>query len=129
MRKLLRLLGRGLLLILALLIVGILGMYLADPAVVRNLVAGPEMGSVAQTPLNKPQEPVPGVETDDVPSGPQDTIAPEAIAAAERYATETDSVALLVYHRGRCATSTTGRVTTGTLVRILSPATRPSWVC
>ena len=100
MRKLLRLLGRGLLLILALLILGIIAVYLADPAVVRNLVAGPGVGSVTQTALNKPQETVPGVETDDIPSGPQDTIAPEAIAAAERYATETESVALLIYHRG-----------------------------
>jgi CubicO group peptidase (beta-lactamase class C family) len=43
---------------------------------------------------------VPGTERDDIAQAPPDTIEPQALAAAEAYAARTNSVALLVYHRG-----------------------------
>lgn len=98
--KVLRIVGKGLLGLLALLLVVVLFYYSRDPAVMRRMVSGPGMGVVTETYKNSPQEAVPGIEREDIATGPPDGIAAEALAAAEAYGTETNSVALLVYHRG-----------------------------
>lgn len=98
--KVLRIVGKGLLGLLALLLVVVLFYYFRDPAVMRRMVSGPGMGVVTETYKNSPQEAVPGIERDDIATGPPDGIAAEALAAAEAYGTQTNSVALLVYHRG-----------------------------
>jgi CubicO group peptidase (beta-lactamase class C family) len=98
--KIVRFVGRGLLALLALLVIVVLGFYIADPAVMRRMITGPGMGVVDQVQKNQPQEAVPGRELDDIEIGPAETIDPAAIAAAEAYADQTKSVALLIYHRG-----------------------------
>jgi CubicO group peptidase (beta-lactamase class C family) len=95
-----KLLGKILLGLLALLIATILFFYARDPAVVRRLLTGPGMGVVTETQRNSPKESVPGRERDDIATGPADAFDPAALQAAEAYATQTNSVALLVYHRG-----------------------------
>jgi CubicO group peptidase (beta-lactamase class C family) len=99
MRTLFRWLGRLLLGLVALLIAAVLIAYVMDPAVIRRMVTSPGMGVVDQTQKNQPQEAVSGTEQG-IPSAAQDTIDPAAVAAAEDYATKTQSVALLIYHRG-----------------------------
>ena len=96
----LRFIGKSLLVALALLLALILVYYFRDPAVMRRLIAGPAIGVVTETYKNGPQEAVPGIERDDIATAPNESIAPDAIAAAEAYAAKTESVALLVYHRG-----------------------------
>ncbi len=102
--RVLRWIGKGLLwLIAAVLGLGAIAAaasYVADPAVLRNMFFGPKMGDVTQIARAQPQEPVPGTERDDIAEGPADTIDPAALATAEAYATKTNSVALLVYHKG-----------------------------
>jgi CubicO group peptidase (beta-lactamase class C family) len=99
MRTLLRWLLRLVLGLVGLIVIAVLALYTADPAVIRRIVTGPPVGAVDQTQRNKPQEAVEGFELD-IPSGPQTTIEPAAMAAAEKYATDTQSVALLIFHRG-----------------------------
>ena len=102
--KIVRLLGRLLLWLVALLVglvaVVLLVAYVADGAVVRNLLFGPRMGDVTQVQRSQPQEAVPGTERDDIPIAPPDAIDAAGLAAAEAYAAQTNSVALLVWHRG-----------------------------
>jgi CubicO group peptidase (beta-lactamase class C family) len=98
--KWLKLLGQALLALVLLLVAIVLFFYARDPAVFRRLLAGPGMGVVTETQRNSPQEAVPGVERDDIMTGPPDSIDATALQAAEAYATQTNSVALLVYHRG-----------------------------
>jgi CubicO group peptidase (beta-lactamase class C family) len=99
MRKLMRLLGLTVMLLLAVAVLAIATLGVADYTALRNLMHGPSVGRVDQTALNQPQEPVPG-RAQLIPQAPQQTIAPAAIATAEAYAARTDSVALLIYHRG-----------------------------
>lgn len=98
--KVLKFIGKVLLALLALLIAVILFYYARDPAVFRRMLAGPGMGVVTETVKNSPQEAVQGTPVDDLLVAPADTIEPAALAAAEAYATKTNSVALLVYHKG-----------------------------
>jgi len=98
--KILKFIGKVLLALLALLIAVILFYYARDPAVFRRMLAGPGMGVVTETVKNSPQEAVKGTPVDDLLLAPADTIEPAALAAAEAYATKTNSVALLVYHKG-----------------------------
>ena len=89
-------------------VVGLLGgvvslalvVWIADPAVLRNLVFGPRMGDVVELERMQPQEAVPGVPRGDLPVAEADTIDPAGIAKAEAYAARMHSVALLVWHRG-----------------------------
>jgi CubicO group peptidase (beta-lactamase class C family) len=99
MKTLFRWLGRLLLGLVVIVALAVLGFYAADPAVMRRMFTGPGMGIVDQTQRNQPQEAVGGYELDFV-SAPPDTIDPTAIAKVEQYATATNSVALLIYHRG-----------------------------
>ena len=98
--KVLRFLWRALLALLVLLAAVVLFFYARDPAVMRRLVTGPGIGVVDHTEKSQPQEAVPGAERDDLATGPADGIDPAGLAAAEVYAAQTESVALLVYHRG-----------------------------
>ncbi len=98
--KILKFIGKAFLALLVLLLIVVLVYYARDPAVFRRMLAGPGMGVVTETFKNTPQEAVPGTERDDIATGPADTIEPAALAAAEAYATKTNSVSLLVYHRG-----------------------------
>jgi CubicO group peptidase (beta-lactamase class C family) len=97
---LLKFLGRGLLLLVAVTILAVATLGLADFTALRNLVQGPAMGRVDQTERNQPQEAVPAGPVDDLPLEEPSTIAARALATAEAYAAKTESVALLVYHRG-----------------------------
>ncbi len=101
MRKFFKWVGRILLLLLATLLLIVATLGVADFTALRNLVAGPDPGRADQTDRNQPQEVVAGVEIDDPPAIQNTiTIDPVAIAKAEAYALETDSIALLVFHRG-----------------------------
>jgi CubicO group peptidase (beta-lactamase class C family) len=100
LKKILVWIGRVLLGIVTLLVLVVLGFYAKDPMVFRNLISGPKMGDVTSVELHQPQEAVPGIERDDLPPGPADTLDPAALQAAEAYAASTNSVALLVFHRG-----------------------------
>ncbi|MCB1625501.1 MAG: serine hydrolase [Pseudomonadales bacterium] len=97
--RVLRWIGKGLLASVAVLIIVVLGFYVADPVVIRRMITGPAMGAVDQTERNQPQEAVSGTEAA-IATATNTTIDPAAIAAAERYANDTQSVALLIWHRG-----------------------------
>ena len=58
--------------------------WIADPAVLRNMAFGPRMGDVVELERMQPQEAVPGVARADLPTGPADSIASEGLATAER---------------------------------------------
>jgi CubicO group peptidase (beta-lactamase class C family) len=96
----LRAIALGLLLAAAPVLLIVLGAAIVDPAVVGNMLYGPPMGVVTQTDRNGPKEAVPGAERDDLPSGAPSMFDPAAIAVAEEYAAQTDSVALLVWQGG-----------------------------
>jgi CubicO group peptidase (beta-lactamase class C family) len=98
--KILRFIWRALLGLVAVVLVVVLVFYFRDPAVLRRLATGPGMGVVDQTARAQPQEPVPGVEREDILTGPPGAFDPAGIERAEAYAAQTQSVALLVYHRG-----------------------------
>jgi CubicO group peptidase (beta-lactamase class C family) len=102
--RVLKLIGKGLLWLVAALVgvmaVAAIAAMVADPAVLKNMFFGPKMGDVTQIARAQPQEAVPGTERDDIATGLPDTIDPQALATAEAYAAKTNSVALLVYHRG-----------------------------
>ena len=100
LKKIFRWLIRGVLGLVGLIVIVIGVACIADSAVVHNFARGPSIGNVAQTERNQPQEAVPGKEVDDIPVAANTGIAPAALAAAEAYATQTESVALLVYHKG-----------------------------
>ena len=100
MKTMLKVLGRSLLILLAVMVLAVATLGVADFTALRNLVKGPAMGRADQTQLNQPQEVVAGGTLAEVPTAPQDSIDPAAIATAEAYAQATDSIALLVYHRG-----------------------------
>ena len=100
MRSLVKWTLRALLAVASLIVLFLLAVWIADPAVLRNAVFGPRMGDVVQLERMQPQETVSGVPRGELPSAAPDSIAPAGLAAAERYASRTESVALLVWHRG-----------------------------
>lgn len=77
----------------------IVAMWIADPTVPRNIFFGQPVTAPAAIERSQPQERVPGAPRDDLPVGPS-TLDPVIFAQAEQLASETDSVALLVWHRG-----------------------------
>jgi CubicO group peptidase (beta-lactamase class C family) len=95
-----RFLGRSVLLVMALIVLTVATIGVIDFAVLRNLFTGPAMGRVDQTDRNNPKEAVPGRAQMLVPVAPPNTLDAGAIARAAAYAAETESVALLIYHRG-----------------------------
>ncbi len=99
MRFLFRWLFRIVLGVIALIGVTLLAVYVGDRAILPNLFGGPGVGVVTQTQRNQPQEAVPGTEQE-IPSGPADMFDPAALAKAEAYAAQNDSVALLVFQGG-----------------------------
>ena len=82
------------------LVVLLLTIWVADPAVLRNLLLGQSPTDPAGVAKSQPQETVRGNLRDDFVVGEPVGIDPSGIAAAEAYAEKTESVALLVYHRG-----------------------------
>lgn len=82
------------------LVVLLLMIWVADPAVLRNLLLGQSPTDPAGVAKSQPQETVRGNLRDDFVVGEPVGIDPSGIAAAEAYAEKTESVALLVYHRG-----------------------------
>jgi len=90
---------KGLGVLLAALVLVVIGLYLTDPPYWKRLATAP-IGEVWRTGWYSPQERVPGVVRDDIVLGPPEDIDPSALAAAQQYADETQSVALLVWHKG-----------------------------
>jgi len=82
------------------LVVLLLTIWVADPAVLRNLLLGQSPTDPAGVAKSQPQETVRGNLRDDFVVGEPVGIDPSGIAAAEAYAEKTESVALLVNHRG-----------------------------
>jgi len=78
----------------------LLVIWVADPTVLRNMLFGQLPTDPAGVEKSQPQEAVPGVIAAALPMAAAEDIAPEGLAAAEAYATATESVALLVWHRG-----------------------------
>ena len=75
--------------------------WIADPAVLRNLVLGQPLDEPASVHLAKPQERVVGAaEHGFIPTDEPTTLAIKSLTDAETLATKTRSVALLVWHRG-----------------------------
>jgi len=75
--------------------------WIADPAVLRNLVFGQPLDEPASVHLAKPQERVVGAaELGFIPTDEPTTLAIKFLTDAETLATKTRSVALLVWHRG-----------------------------
>lgn len=83
----------------ALLAVSGFAVYLTDP-VYWSRVAGALGSHEWEVEWYEPLVEVPAPLRDDVPVAPPDTIDPEALRAAQAYADEIGSVALLVWHRG-----------------------------
>ena len=75
--------------------------WIADPAVLRNLVLGQPLDEPASVHLAKPQERVAGAaDLGFIPTDEPTTLATQSLVEAESLATKTSSVALLVWHRG-----------------------------
>lgn len=100
MAAVLKLFWRSLLLLIALIVLAVATLGLADFTALRNLVQGPAMGRVDQTGRNQPQEAVAAGPIEVLALTEPIGIAPQALATAEAYAAKTESVALLIYHRG-----------------------------
>lgn len=94
---------KALAVLLALLVLIGVGFYVSEPAYWQRVFTAP-LGEVWRTEWYEPLERVPGNELElpsragDTITG--DTITAEALALAQAYADETDSVALLVWHKG-----------------------------
>lgn len=86
--------------LLALIVVLMLAIWVADPTVLRNIVSGQSPTDPAGIEKSQPQERVPGKSQDNISSAPPEWIDPTGIAEAEQYADSTGSVALLIYHQG-----------------------------
>lgn len=89
----------------ALVIVGGLSLvavlWIADPAVLRNLVAGQPLDQPAAVERAQPQEAVRGADTpSEILAAASTTLAAPRLLEAEALAAKTSSVALLVWHRG-----------------------------
>lgn len=75
--------------------------WIADPAVLRNLVFGQPLDQPAAVELALPQEQVRGADRpSDIPQSAQTTLSTQRLVEAEALAAKTSSVALLVWHRG-----------------------------
>jgi CubicO group peptidase (beta-lactamase class C family) len=86
--------------LLALIVVLMLAIWVADPTVLRNIVSGQSPTDPAGIEKSQPQERVPGKPQGNISSGAPEWSDPTGIDEAERYADSTGSVALLIYHQG-----------------------------
>lgn len=101
MRWIWRLLKGSLALVLLVVILVPTVIWIADPAVLRNLVFGQPLDEPASVHLSKPQARVRGAsQVGDIPTGTATTLAAKPLVAAEALASKTSTVALLVWHRG-----------------------------
>lgn len=87
----------GVLLVLVGLVVA---MWIADPTVPRNVFFGQPITQPAAVERSQPQELVRGAPRENIPIAPPDTLDPRALQELEQAAAATQSVALLVWHRG-----------------------------
>lgn len=78
----------------------VVAMWIADPTVPRNLFFGQPLSEPAAVERSQPQELVRGAPRDDIPRAPPDTLDARALQQLEAAAAATESVALLVWHRG-----------------------------
>lgn len=74
--------------------------WVADPTVLRNIVFGQSPTDPTGIEKSQPQEAVVGNPQDNIVVGAANWADSRGIAEAERYAEETGSVALLIYHQG-----------------------------
>jgi CubicO group peptidase (beta-lactamase class C family) len=86
--------------ILALTVLLMLTIWVADPTVLKNLFFGQPLGQPAAVEKSQPQEIVVGRPQDNIRLAAPQWADPQGIAEAEQYADATDSVALLIYHQG-----------------------------
>jgi CubicO group peptidase (beta-lactamase class C family) len=101
MRWIWRLLKGSLALVLLVVILVPTVIWIADPAVLRNLVFGQPLDEPVSVHLSKPQARVRGAsQVGDIPTGTATTLAAKPLVAAEALASKTSTVALLVWHRG-----------------------------
>lgn len=75
-------------------------MWIADPAVPRNVLFGQPLTKPAQVEKSQPQESVPGAPRDDIAQGGLQAFDEQGLARAVDYATQMQSVALLIYKDG-----------------------------
>lgn len=86
---------------LVLVVIGlVVAMWIADPTVPRNIFFGQPISAPAAVERSQPQALVRGAPRDDLPTAAPETLDPMSLAELERAAAATDSVALLVWHRG-----------------------------
>jgi len=83
----------------------LLALWIADPAVLRNLLFGQPLDAPARIERSQPQEQVAGVAAGstirgELPTGPADGLSAARLATALQLASDTESVALLVWHEG-----------------------------
>jgi CubicO group peptidase (beta-lactamase class C family) len=86
--------------LLAALVVLLLVIWVADPAVARNMLFGQRPTDPTTIEKSQPQALVRGAPRDDIPMAAATFADPDGMTVAEAYADATDSVALLVYERG-----------------------------
>jgi CubicO group peptidase (beta-lactamase class C family) len=80
--------------------VALLVVWIADPAVLRNIFFGQPLDEPASIHLSQPQERVVGRAGVELPNATSETLAAERLANAVRLAESRNSVALLVWHQG-----------------------------
>lgn len=89
---------KALAVVVALFVLVGIGYYVSDPPYWQRVFTAPK-GEVWRTEWYQPQERVPGSPVE-IRTEEASTIAPAALAEAQAYADATDSVSLLVWHRG-----------------------------
>lgn len=102
MKRVLKWIGMGIALLIALPFVAFTGLYVTDPTYYGRIATIFTIDPVKDVDWYEPLERVPGHEGAPLPRATADdrTIRAEAWAEAVAYAEETDSVALLVWHKG-----------------------------
>ncbi|NDE01919.1 MAG: class A beta-lactamase-related serine hydrolase, partial [Gammaproteobacteria bacterium] len=86
--------------VVAVVLVLLVVMWIADPAVPRNVLFGQPLTQPAQVEKSQPQDPVPGAPRDDISRGGLQAFDEARLAPAIDYATQMQSVALLIYKDG-----------------------------
>jgi len=86
--------------LVALVLVLLVMMWIADPAVPRNVLFGQPLTQPAAVNKSQPQDRVPGAPRDDIRTGGLQAFDEQRLNKAVDYATEMQSVALLIYKDG-----------------------------
>ncbi|MFM8518041.1 MAG: serine hydrolase domain-containing protein [Nevskiaceae bacterium] len=99
-RWLMKALGGLLAGLVALVVVLLIVMWIADPAVPRNVLFGQPLTQPAAVDKSQPQDPVPGAPRDNIATGGLQAFDEQRLSTAIDYATQMQSVALLIYKDG-----------------------------